>query len=349
MLARRLLALLVFELTAYAFVLVAAAGGTLAWPLALAIVAGSHVALRCAAVPLGLLVAMRHERPECRVQLGLSAALAVYARECSALWWHYVLAPFDPWLRPPAATAAAHRADDARRPEVVLVHGILCNRVVWRAFQSGLAARGHAARAVNLSPILGSLDAMAARLVGALQHATGPVVVVAHSMGGLVTRRALQLEPALPVAAVVTIGTPHRGSAQAALVPGAAARAMRRGSRWLADLDRGPPPPSHVRRLAIRSVHDELVTPTDSACWSDARNLVLERVGHVALLGDGRVVDAVAAEIDAVAAEIDAGPVAALGLGLDARARDLAAPTPGSSAPTTALAQDASHTSGALR
>lgn len=302
MLARRLLALLAVEMLAYALVLHAAFRGLLPWHVAVAWVALAHVTLRCAVVPLGVVVAAAVEPRDRRRRLGPARAIAVCVRECAALWWNYVLAPFDSWLNAPGDARRLPLARGGARPppDVILVHGIMCNRVVWRPFQAALARRGLASRAVNLAPLLGSLDAMAECLAARLHGARPPVVLVGHSMGGLVARRALQLHPELAVAGIVTIGTPHRGSVQAAFAPGLATRSMRRDSGWLAELERGEQPPPGTRRLAIRSLHDELVSPTDAALWQDATNLVVEGVGHVALLADERVIDAVAAELLAV-------------------------------------------------
>jgi pimeloyl-ACP methyl ester carboxylesterase len=300
MLARRLLWLLGLELFAYALLLHAAADGRLGWGFALATVIATHVALRCAVVPLGVLVAWRVDGASEERRLAPLPALTTFVNECAAVWRNYVLAPFDPWLAPPSARAAGVRP----HCDLVLVHGILCNRVVWRRFEAELARRGIAAHAVNLAPILGSLDAMADTLAAELRaRPRGRTLVVAHSMGGLVTRRLLQRHPDATIDGLVTIGTPHRGAAQAAFVPATAARSMRRGSHWLAALDRGPPPPPTLRRLAIRSVHDELVSPADSARWTGARELVLDGVGHVAMLEDARVIDAVVAELAALGAD----------------------------------------------
>lgn len=75
---------------------------------------------------------------------------------------------------------------------------------------------------------------------------TGPVDVVAISMGGLVSRAAADLDwPGLPRLSLVrlfTLATPHRGASLARWVrPDAAARAMRPGSDFLRRLDEALP------------------------------------------------------------------------------------------------------------
>lgn len=289
MLARRLLALLAVELALYAWL--AAALLARDWhPLGvLALVAFLHfVVLRASVVLLGFAIAAAvGQRP--LPHLGWAARTRLVLRECRAFWLNYALVPLEPWLPPEPPLG-----------RVVLVHGILCNRAVWHGLRRRLASHGIDASAVTVEPLLGCIDAMADDLERQLRAAREPVVVVAHSLGGLVTRRMLQRHPAAPVRGVVTIATPHAGSVQAALAFGRAGRSLRRTSAWLRTLAAGPAPDARVPRVALYSWHDELVSPPDSCRWSGASECAYAGIGHVDLLWSDAVAATVAREVGAM-------------------------------------------------
>lgn len=85
-------------------------------------------------------------------------------------------------------------------------------------------------------PTFASVDAAGSRLADELKtyvNPSNPAVLVAHSMGGLVARSAVELHGAAPyVRAIITLGTPHQGSPLAS--PGYIVDAARR-SGVLAD------------------------------------------------------------------------------------------------------------------
>lgn len=112
------------------------------------------------------------------------------------------------------------------RVAVVLLHGYLClsSHAYWRGLGSlrrDLAAAGFDVIVAG-APRTGSVVRRAerlARLLGTLPHRQ--LVLVGHSMGGLDARYvASRLDPARRIRRVITIGTPHRGSAAAELALG---------------------------------------------------------------------------------------------------------------------------------
>jgi triacylglycerol lipase len=124
--------------------------------------------------------------------------------------------------------------------------------------------------------------------VQATLEATGheSLVLVCHSMGGLITRAWLAKHGARCVARVVTIASPHHGTVLAALGVGANARQMRRGSAFFRALEasegeRGPMCPF----TSIYTVHDTLVAPQDTSRLPWAKNVELAGWGHVGILG----------------------------------------------------------------
>lgn len=192
----------------------------------------------------------------------------------------------------------------ARGVPVLLVHGIYCNAGVWQVLARSLRRRGIASlHAVNLEPPLAGIDELAGRLaerVEAVCGATGAdkVVLLAHSMGGLVSRAYVaRLGGARRVAKLVTLGTPHQGSEMVRLGIGRCAADMLPGGPWLAAQAAAEGGSIAVPAVSIFSWHDNMVAPQDSGRLSGAQNIALERIGHLELLLESAVLDRVAEEI----------------------------------------------------
>lgn len=204
----------------------------------------------------------------------IAAMLAVYA----------VLQPFERFAMAPERGPG----EGANRPPVLFVHGYACNRAAGWALVRRLRRRGWTAWAVTFEPVYGSIDDWVeplARAIEALREATGAgaVHLVAHSMGGLAVRAYLREHGSARIAGVVTLGSPHHGSAHARLGFGTNARQMEPGSPWLAALaadERG----LGVPFVSIFSHHDNFVAPQSSAAHPGARNLPLGGIGHLTLL-----------------------------------------------------------------
>jgi pimeloyl-ACP methyl ester carboxylesterase len=225
----------------------------------------------------------------------------LWLAETRAFTLDYVAMTFEP-LR---ALAAARRrrapamGGSPATPQLVLIHGWCCNGGVWATLRHQLHARCGGAEpvVVSLQPVLGDMD----RMVGSLQRQLvragvprdAPLLFVAHSMGGLVARRWLQLHGGeRPVVGLCTAGSPHHGSSMARWGLGRAAAQMRPGNAWLAAL----PMPSQAHAagrdaagrapatLSIWSDVDNLVVPAASSRLPAGRNLELEGLGHFELL-----------------------------------------------------------------
>lgn len=175
---------------------------------------------------------------------------------------------------------------------VLLVHGYACNSGYWRALSGRLRREGVSHLGIDLEPPGAGIDEFVPQLQAGIERlcaATGSarVIIVAHSMGGLVARAWQARSGAHPVARIITLGSPHGGTALAQFGPGRNAAQMRRGSAWLAELAAIE---ANLQRdgqenivSSIYSVHDNIVAPQDSACLPGARNLAFGGIGHVAL------------------------------------------------------------------
>jgi triacylglycerol lipase len=134
------------------------------------------------------------------------------------------------WRRRAAASCEGPAA-------IVLVHGFLGfdelallgrRHTYFRGVAAVLEAAGARVYAPRLTP-MGSVAERAAALTAFVRSLPEPrVVLLAHSMGGLDARYAVaRLGLADQVAAVVTIGTPHRGTPLARIGDWAPARTLR--------------------------------------------------------------------------------------------------------------------------
>lgn len=259
--------------------------------LRLVIVGNSHVLSwfgRCARAP--------------GQQLGAGGTLALVYREwLAALANNFAWLPFEHQV----LRADPPLAPDARIP-VIVVHGYVSNRGTVCALVHALDEAGVGPVFVPSLPLIfAPIEAFAAQLDRVLDEVTAATrqpkaILVCHSMGGLITRCLLAQHGAGRVQAVITLGSPHHGTALAPLGTGANARQLRRGSEFLRGLElregeRGPACPV----TSLYTVHDNLVAPQDSSCLSWARNVAFHGVGHLAMLQDRRLQRAV---LDALAA-----------------------------------------------
>ncbi|HOX89478.1 MAG TPA: alpha/beta fold hydrolase [Burkholderiaceae bacterium] len=182
---------------------------------------------------------------------------------------------------------------DPARPAVLLIHGYMCNRAVWREWLPRMSNAANVAT-LNLEPVFGPIEGYAERIAQAVERlraASGAprVTIVAHSMGGLATRAYLRRHGAAAVAQVITLATPHHGTVFARLGLGRNARQMRPGSDFLRTLNGTTEP---VPFTCIAAGDDNLIVPRSSPLLPGAAAIRIERVGHLALLGDERALQA---------------------------------------------------------
>ncbi|MFZ1900149.1 MAG: alpha/beta fold hydrolase, partial [Azonexus sp.] len=169
---------------------------------------------------------------------------------------------------------------------LILVHGYGCSRGVWWFLRRQFETAGHVVATVSLAPPYTSIGKLVPQLAQRIEEvcaATGAeqVVLVAHSMGGLVCRSYLARHGSGRVERLITLASPHSGSELARIGSGQNAREMEPGSRWLKDLASSVTP---VRAISIRTPHDNYVMPQDNQRLPGALDVALDGIGHLALL-----------------------------------------------------------------
>jgi triacylglycerol esterase/lipase EstA (alpha/beta hydrolase family) len=185
---------------------------------------------------------------------------------------------------------------EADVPQVLLVHGYGCNSGYWHFMSRALRRAGISHHAIDLEPVLAGIDQFVPALherIEEICRGTGheKLVIVGHSMGGLVARAYLRDHGAGRVARVITLGTPHSGTGLARFGAGRNSLQMRwtgsaaegRCSAWLARLARREDPAARALFVSIYSHQDNIVSPQLSSCLPGAVNIEFNGIGHVAL------------------------------------------------------------------
>ena len=182
---------------------------------------------------------------------------------------------------------------------VLLVHGLVCNRGVWNPWLRALRKRGIPVLAPSVEPPFALIDSWAPAIdvaVRRLHAVTGkPVLIVAHSLGGIAVRAWLRQggDPAL-VQRVITVGSPHQGTWLARFGVSPNARQLRLDSPWLQALARDEAAaPKSVPFTCFFSDCDNVVFPPSVATLPGADNRLLRGWAHVDLLDAPELFEAV--------------------------------------------------------
>ncbi|MGO9459968.1 MAG: esterase/lipase family protein [Rhodomicrobium sp.] len=270
------------------------AGMLYAVPLAVLILFALHAAI----ILLTFAIAWRKYPPAFPEQrTGFIALCGVIAAECLAYFALFaVIQPFETLF----IAAAKPRRELGAKPPVLLVHGYVCNRALWWPLLAKLRSRGIAAEPVNLEPAYACIDSFAEQLNGYIdallsETQSGKLVLVTHSMGGLVARAYLKRYGGERVSKVVTLACPHRGTRLAYLGFGRNARQMEPGSAWLCELGKAAPSPVPI--VTVWSAHDNFVAPQVSGRLEGASEIVLPRLGHLSFVFSRRVLSILLREL----------------------------------------------------
>ena len=264
------------------------------------------------ALPIALLVPLVGTGIVLAIEIAIGAAIdprrpSLPLPQLIAVWWEETLISTRMFAL--AQLFAARFPEpalmrDAARPAVLLVHGYMCNRAVWRRFLDSGELRDCNVATVNLEPIFGPIDGYAEVVHDAIERlraatGTGQVVLVAHSMGGLALRVYLRKYGAAAVSKAITLATPHAGTAMGSFGTGSNSREMKPGSPFLQQLAHDLAPELLAKLVCVGTRDDHLIVPRSSPFLPGARHVVFERVGHLALIEDRRAWDLLRNEIQA--------------------------------------------------
>lgn len=211
------------------------------------------------------------------------AALRLWGRETWICWRMFG------WYLPYRSRFAEPRiTHNPATPAVLLIHGYVCNRAVWRPLLASKTLSHCNVATLNLEPVFAPIDNYAAsihRAIEDLRQRSGAshVTLVCHSMGGLAARTYLRQYGARLVRRVITLATPHQGTWFARFGFGFNAQQMQTGSPYLAQLARDTA--RHAELFTcIGSNDDNLIVPRAGLWLQGAENIVIEKTGHLTLI-----------------------------------------------------------------
>lgn len=232
-----------------------------------------------------------HRRKGLRTPAAFGRWALAEARDFGVLgWWHLRAFLRDGWRAP----------TEVRGRPVVCVHGYTQNATNFWGLRRVLERKGRPTVAISmlhrLAPIRWYARRLERRLEALIARSPDGIDVVAHSMGGIVLRMVLaaRADLAAAVRTVVTLGSPHRGTAAARGIPLLPeVRALKRRSALWADLPELTALVPHARVVAVAGDADTIVYPVDTSLVPGAEAVVLRGIGHAGLLTRPRALAAV--------------------------------------------------------
>jgi triacylglycerol lipase len=196
-----------------------------------------------------------------------------------------------------ACTVSSSDGAIANEPNrVVLVHGIFQSGRIFAPLVRKLEAQGCECLVPKLKPADArqGIEPLAEQLKAAIDQRwgeTAKVHIVAHSMGGLISRQYLQhLGGHERCVSLTTLATPHHGTLAAWCYPGKGALQMRRGSAFLTNLEATE---HRLHGIALHSYYtpmDLIILPYRSSEWDIAKNRAVGAPAHPLVLFAPRVV-----------------------------------------------------------
>jgi triacylglycerol lipase len=179
---------------------------------------------------------------------------------------------------------------------ILLVHGFFSSKGMWIRFRQRLVKAGMGpVYTMDLKHVFGHVKDMVPSLherIEQIARETGKdkIILIAHSMGGLVSRQYLQVHGGDRIAQLITLGSPHHGTRIAKIALFTCTRDMRRKSGFLDALaaKEAASPPA-VPTTSIYTMNDDLVYPPETSELPWAENIAVHGVGHVSLLFDAGV------------------------------------------------------------
>ena len=202
----------------------------------------------------------------------------------------------------PLSFVFAPRLKAVQRSTVVLmVHGFMSNSGIWWWVARALRRKGVSGiDSVNLTPVFGHIDDYVRQLdqhIAKLKtQGVTEILLVGHSMGGLVCRSWLQAHFESAQGSdrlrcqLLTLCTPWQGTRLARYLPWRNLAELAHHSPWVLGHSEGPGIPA----LSLYSAHDNIVIPYTAGLDQSINSSELRALGHLSVLFEDRVVSEIA-------------------------------------------------------
>jgi len=181
--------------------------------------------------------------------------------------------------------APKYRADSPCKTPIILVPGYHMNRWSMLPLQYYLKRCGFENIWAINNPILKDdilvfADELHAKVEEYYAHCGGQqVVLIGHSMGGLVSRHYMQKYGTDKIKGQISFGTPYRGTKTYRLGQGTQGKQFKPGSE-VCNITTPPPVP----HLIIWSTRDWVVVPSANGHLDDSNEMVISDAGHLGML-----------------------------------------------------------------
>ncbi len=223
---------------------------------------------------------------------GITIAVWLLIQETGCLLLTIILRPFG-WLPP---HMPEHGQEDV--PPIILLHGLFQNRSCLFWLQYRLRTAGYKQIISINTPPWRDLETLSEELAKTIDELhiklkTDKVVLIGHSMGGIIARNFIQNRGGSEHAmAMITLGSPHHGSKLAPFAISPMGKTLLPGSSFLQQFN-SISWPNNVQAVSIYSRYDNIVLPAESAKMNGARVVELDGMGHTSLLFHPKAVQAV--------------------------------------------------------
>ncbi|ROQ92020.1 esterase/lipase family protein [Desulfosoma caldarium] len=204
----------------------------------------------------------------------------------------------------PERQKRSRRFDNAD-PIVITIHGLYHNRSAFLPLHRALRRAGfHDLRPWSYESWAADFFQISARLAHHLKtlrraEPLRPILLVGHSLGGLLARHAAVSVGPNTLAGCLTLGTPHQGSRLAVLAFGALGRSLGYRSPLIEKIEQHEAsfPPQNLSCVALASPVDNMVLPTEALVPTCCHWRVrwMPPMSHVAMLYHKAVIEEVIA------------------------------------------------------
>jgi triacylglycerol lipase len=221
-------------------------------------------------------------------------ALHALWRDFVAMSVYYLLYPIGYFMRDPDENLSS--SDE--QPPVVFVHGWTETRATWapyfKRFKTNKTRKLYALNMwppdAPLSYYADQLDAKIADVLKRTRHKK--VLLVGHSMGGILAREVVRRHGAQAVERIISIASPHQGTLWGFVTLSQAVPQMTSHCAYLRELAEDSAIKS-VDVHSIAAVHDNLVIPFDNALLPGSVWHLVPGYGHVSVTHAPQTMDLV--------------------------------------------------------